>query len=265
MRIWVADGEKGLMCVSGGACRRVGPPGRALCAAGGRVYCAGESRCACVQRSTGGFLFDFAVPPGVCAMAAAGNSLCVLSADADSVTAFSPDAGSILFCAPAGNYPRSLRADPGGRYLAAACGAAGEIRVLDGELRLLARYRVPGVAVDACFLPRGLAALCAVEDGEVSARLIRISPRGVMETVYAWPAVPCALCAGPGGYWAGGFGEILRLRPDGRLTGRLPCPCPVRIAGTHDGPLICDPWQGRVFLPDGRTVYRGPDPADALA
>lgn len=198
-------------------------------------------------------------------MAAAGGSVCALSSEADSVTAFAPDTGQILCCAPAGNYPRSLRADPGGRYLAAACGAAGEILILDGELRPLERYRVPGVAVDACFLHRGLAALCAVEDGDMRACLLRISPRGVTETVYAWAALPSALCAVPGGYLAGSYGEILRLRPDGRLTGRMPSPCPVRIVGTPAGPLICDPWQGRVLLPNGQTAYRGIDPADALA
>lgn len=266
MRIWVADGVEGLMLKTGGECRRIGPPGGALCAVGDRVYCAGEKRCVCVGKNTCQTLFDFALPPGVCALAAAGGSLCALSADADSVTAFSPDTGEILFCAPAGSYPRSLRSDPRGRCLAAACGAAGEILVLDGELRCLARCRVPGVAVDVCFLPRGLAALCAVEDGELSASLLRISVRGVVETLCVWPGVPSALCPLPdGGCLAGSYGEILRLRPDGRLAGRLPCPCPIRIKGTPGGPLICDPWQGRVLRPDGQTAYRGPDPEDALA
>ena len=37
MGLWVADGEKGLIREADGAFARVGPPGFALCAGGGRV------------------------------------------------------------------------------------------------------------------------------------------------------------------------------------------------------------------------------------
>ena len=113
MQIWVADGERGLMRGQHGIYRRVGAPGRALCAAAGKIFCAGEKRCVCYDRETAEPLFDFAVPPEVCALAAMGDSVYALSADADSVTAFSADTGEARFCAPAGNYPRALRASPG--------------------------------------------------------------------------------------------------------------------------------------------------------
>ncbi len=53
MGLWVADGEKGLMMVDGGGCRRAGPPGEALCGAGGRIWCAGAERCRCYAEATG--------------------------------------------------------------------------------------------------------------------------------------------------------------------------------------------------------------------
>ena len=265
MRIWVADGERGLIGVQGAECRLLGAPGRALCALGGRIYCAGRETCACYEAATGRLLFDFSLPPGVCALAAAGDSVCALSADADSVTAFSGEAGMIRFCAPAGNYPRSLRASPGGRLLAVAGGAAGEALVMDAQLRCLARYRLPGAVIDVCFLPRGMGALCAVGDGELSARLLRISPRGVTEELCACPLVPSSLCALPDGRWlVGCHGEAALLRPDGRVMLRLPCPYPARMALARSEPLICDPCQGRVFFLSGRTAYRGASPEDAL-
>lgn len=266
MQIWVADGERGLMRGQHGIYRRVGAPGRALCAAAGKIYCAGEKRCVCYDRETAEPLFDFAVPPEVCALAAMGDGVYALSADADSVTAFSADTGEARFCAPAGNYPRALRASPRGNCLAVAGGAAGEILLLDGCLRPVGRHRVPGTAVDVCFLPRGMAALCAVGDGELSARLMRISPRGVAEEWFAASWVPCALCPLESGRClVGGHGGVTAVRGDGRAAFRLPCPYPAKLDAGRGAPLIVDPWQGAVFCLTGERIYQGGEPLDVLA
>ena len=124
MQLWVADGEAGLMRTVNGACIRVGPPGNALCAGWGRVYCAGQSCCVCYDRLTGKMLFDVSVPSGVCALAILEDRVCALSADADSVTAFSALTGEMLFSAPAGINPRDLCISRQGRFLAAAGGEA---------------------------------------------------------------------------------------------------------------------------------------------
>ena len=63
-------------------------------------------------------LFDFPVPPGVCALRLFRGMICALSTEADSVSAYDPDTGQMLYAAPAGTYPRDLCA--GGRWLAAA-------------------------------------------------------------------------------------------------------------------------------------------------
>lgn len=266
MQIWVADGERGLMLGQNGKYRRVGAPGRALCAAAGRIYCAGEKRCVCYDRATAALLFDFSVPPGVCDLAAMGDCVYALSADADSVTSFRADTGEACFCAPAGNYPRALRVSPRGNCLAVAGGAAGEILLLDGCLRLAARHRVPGTAVDVCFLPRGMAALCAVGDGELSAHLMRISPRGVLEEAFAAPLVPSALCAlGAGRCLVGCHGEVAAVRGDGRVAFRLPCPYPARLCAGSGEALIVDPWQGTVLRLTGERVYQGGEPMNVLA
>lgn len=266
MRLWVADGERGLMRTEGGICRRVGPGGGALCAGWGRVYCAGEKRCVCYDRETGDALFDTAIPGGVCALALLGDWVCALSSDADSVTAFSALNGDVLFSAPAGMYPRGLCVSRQGRYLAVAGGAAGCVLLLDGGLNRLREYRLPGTVCGVCFLHRGLAALCAVERGEITARLMRVSFRGVTEEMASIPLVPSCLCGLPGGGCAAGcMGETRFFLPNKKTALRQCCPCPLCIQSSKWGPLICDGCLGTVSLPDGRVLYRGKTPQGAVA
>lgn len=263
MNIWVADGARGLMRGSGGAYRQMGPPGNALCLSGGRVFCAGQNRCACLDRESGETLFDFPVPTGVCALAALGDVVCALSSDADSLSAFSAQTGEMLFSAPAGAYPRDLCVSPCGRYIAVAGGAAGEVALFDETLACVQRRRVPGAACAVCFLPRCLAVLCAVGDGDLSSRLLRVSPRGVIEEMYSCPSAPCALCATPGGQCLMGcHGAVFRLRADGHLSYRVPCAYPARLRNFREGALICDAWQGCVLTVTGRPLYTGKEPWD---
>lgn len=266
MQLWVADEERGLMRAEDGVCRQAGPPGAALCAGWGRVFCAGQRRCVCVDRQSGDMLFDVAVPTGVCAMAVIGEAVCALSADADSVTAFSVQTGELLFSAPAGAYPRDLCPSPQGRLLAVAGGAAGSVTLLDGSLRLLREYRLPGAVCGVCFPPRCLLALCAVErEDAVASRLLRLSARGARKEIAASPLAPACLCALPdGGCVMGCMGEAVLFSPRQQAVLRRPFPCPARIRPSARGPLICDPCRGGVFLLSGEALYRGKSPQDAL-
>lgn len=265
MKIWVADGTRGLMRQSGGEWRRVGPPGNTVCPWGRQIYCSGQTRCVCLDQESGAERFDFPVPTGVCALAPLGRMICALSADADSLSAFCPHTGELLFSSPAGSYPRDLCVSPCGRYVAVAGGAAGEILLFDETLSCIQRRRVPGVACAVCFLPRALAALCAVGDGELSSRLLLISPRGVAEEAFACPDAPCALCALPGGQCLMGcHGTIFCFRADGKLFYRRPCAYPARIRPWQSSALICDAWQGVVKRLGGPVVYEGVEPLDVV-
>lgn len=263
MPIWIADGEKGLMRADSGTCRLAGAPGAALCALDGTLFCAGRDLCLAYD-SSGQVLLEAPLPPGVCALAAFGNRICALSSEADSVIVFSGRTGAPLWAAPCGVCPRDLCVSPCGQYLAVAGGAAGEVLLLDTQLRCQAVFRVPGAACAVCFLPRGLAALCAVEDRELSARLFRVTPRGVTEEIFLFPAIPCALCALPdGGCLVGCHGQVTALRADGKVTRGLPCVYPARLRRSPKGPLICDSCGG-VYDLSGYCLYRGGEPLDAL-
>ena len=267
MRLWVADGEKGLMRGDGNnGFQRIGPPGEALCAWGGLVYCAGNGQCACYDAKTGAVLFSVAVPGGVCALAMLNEWLCALSADADSVTALCPRTGQILCCAPAGMYPRDLAVHPGGGLLAAAGGAAGEVLLFGKELRFLCAYRLPGTVCGVCFLPRGMGALCAVERGEaLCARLYTVSFRGVTEEVFASPSAPGCLCGLPGGgCLLGLWGGTALWRPNKKTAFRQSCVYPARIRPAEKGAVICDIGDETVRLLRGPVLYRGKTPLDAL-
>ncbi|MBR6185129.1 MAG: hypothetical protein IKQ41_02605 [Clostridia bacterium] len=265
MRLWVADGEDGLYLLGREGRKRIGPPGDALCECRGLVCCAGRGRCAGYDLKTGRQQWDAAVPGEVCALAGLGDLICALSQDADSVTALCASSGEALFTAPAGVYPRDLCADPQGRYLAVAGGAAGEILVMDAALRCVQKYRVPGTACGVCFLPRCLMALCAVEDENLSARLLRISFRGVAEEMFKQALVPACLCALPGGGCAVGcHGAVTCLNTALRPLHARAFPFPARLRAGKTGLMVCDPCLGAVSLLSGETLFRGPSPQDAL-
>lgn len=264
MRLWAADGERGLVLAEGGSCRFLGPPCGALCLGRGRVFCAEQHQCVCYGKEAGNRLFSLPLPTGVCAMTVWNGAVCALSADADSVTAFSARTGELLCCAPAGVYPRDLCVSRQGRFLAVAGGASGSVLLLDRELRRLREYRLPGTVCGICCLRRSLLALCAVERGEIETRLLRVSLGGASEEVFSSPLPPACLCPLSVGCAIGCMGQVTFLSAGYKPLRVLPCPCPVRIRPTPWGPLICDPCRGTAALADGRVLYRGPSPQDAV-
>lgn len=266
MGLWVADGEKGLMLLDENDCRRVGPPGETLCRAGEKIWCAGAGWCRCYAEGRGEFLCETALPTGICAMAAMNNQVYALSSDSDSVTAFDAATGEILCCTPAGVYPRDLCAHPDGKLLLTAGGASGKMLLFDADLNKLKTYRLPGTVCGACFVPRGLAALCAVERGEtLAARLYAVSFRGVTEEIFSSPLVPNFLVGLPdGGFVLGCCGEIVRFRANKKAALRQPFSCPLRLRASRGAMLLCEAGEGVYSLPFRRRVYAGANALDAL-
>lgn len=263
MALWIADGQKGL-CTN----EAVGltPPCFALCQAQGRLFAAGQQRGYCLHMETKTPLFDFPLPGGVFDLAPFGEHLCALSMEADCLCAFSPKNGVLCLSAPAGNYPRCLVVSPCGRYAAVAGGAAGEVLVFDRSLHCIRKTKVAGTAVAVCFLPRGLAVLCAAGDQEISARLLSISARNVTEEIFVCPQMPCSLCALPGGgLMMGCHGGLLHINPKGRLLFRTPCTWPARIRCAGQQTLFADSWQGTIRTTQGKELYRGKEPLDFIA
>lgn len=260
MALWIADGTMGLRKEQG---EPVTPSCYALCRMGQRLFAAGDQTGWCLCPETGRILFDFSLPRGICALAVFGYFLCALSRETDSLCAFSPKSGNLCISAPAGSYPRDMAVSPCGKYLAVAGSAAGEVMILNRALCCIQRIRVAGTAVGICYVPGGLAVLCAVGDEMLSSRLLFVSPRGVTEEAAAFPYAPLSLCSLPnGGLMMGCHGCVLHFNPRGRQTGRLSTPLPVRIRRAKEGVLIADPYAGMVM--DGRKQvhYRGDDPAD---
>lgn len=262
MDVWAADGRAGLTRTADGALQRVGEPGMALCACGGRVYCAGAEACA-VYDAHGKRLYAFAVPGGVARLRCFCGMICALSADAESVTGYSLRNGSIVFSAPVGRWPRGMAVSADGGMLAVAGGEG--VTMLDAALRRLARFALPGPAADVCFLQRGLAALCADREDFSSGRLFMLSPQGVAEEIAAFPYAPACLCGLPGGHCLVGCeGQVMGFRSGGGLFFRRSCGYPAVIRACRGGVLICDSLRGEARLLDGRLLCRGGDLRDAL-
>lgn len=249
MKIWAADGKRGLLRLSEKEENCVPFPCFALCAGQKRVYAAGSRRGFCVDAESGETVFDFSVPPGVCEMCLFGGGLLALSAEADCLCAFEKESGQLLCSIPAGIFPRGLCISPCGRYAVVAGGAAGEVLFFDRSLACVQRKKAAGIPCALCFLKRHLAVLCAVEEKEhLASRLTLLSPRGVEEEVFCSPFSPCALCALPGGKCLVGLeGGVEGLDERQRTVFRRPFVYPARIRLTGRGPLVVDAGEGGVF------------------
>lgn len=260
MALWIADGRIGLRKNRE---QPITPGCFALCKTKEHLFAVTAHLGYCLCRKTEEILFDFPVPPGVCTVASFGPHICALSRDTDSLCAFSPEDGTLCLSAPAGIYPRDFSVSPCGRYLAVAGSAAGEVILMDREMRCIRKEKVAGAAVGVCFLPAGLGVLCAVGDENLSSRLVIISPRGVTEEIFTFPKPPLCLCALPdGSCLVSCHGHVLRLNGSGRLSGRLSSPLPVRVRPVKGGILIADSLCGTVKDGQNHLHYQGEEPAD---
>jgi len=217
-------------------------------------------------------LMEYPLPPGVIRLCALPGALYCLSSEADSVSLLCPATGRLRLCAQAGCYPRDMQLSPCGRMLAIAGGASGTLTVLDvQELRPLMQTMLPGIVCAAAFLPSGLAALCAVEESDVTSQLYRVSPRGVVSEMLRRPGLPGALLRLPDhSLLLGATGAMLRLRQDGRVLQRLPCGLAGMLRCYPAFSLAADPLSGKVLQishaigKSAAVCYCGASPNDML-
>ena len=269
MGLWVADENEGLICPfsAGPLCAQP----LCLCACGTAVVCARAREAQVFAQDTGRLLAAYPLPPGVRCMCALPGALYCLSSEADSISLLCPLTGQLRLCAQAGCDPRDLCLSPCRRMLAAAGGAAGALYLYDSrDLHLLRAIPLPGIVYAACFTGAALLALCAVEEGEISTRLYRVSVRGVTAELRRLPGLPGALLALPdGSLLAGSLGQLLHLRPDARVLRRWACGLPLRLRLYGGSALCADTLEGRVLqLPltgqNPHILYTGGAPADML-
>ncbi len=201
----------------------------------------------------------FAAEGGVCAMVCRVEVLYTLSADAGCLTAREIGGGGPLFSAPVGKDPRSLSVRGGS--LAVADGAEGRILFFDRQLRRQGCIRLPGPACGVCLLAGGAAALCGAEEG---ARFLSIGRHGGTEEIFRCPNRPCCLARRGRGFAVGSRGAVFFVAPDGGVLGVRKCVWPGAARPNAGKTLICDSGGGQVLLEDGRRLYAGPAPEDAL-
>lgn len=270
MALWIADPQSGLMHVSKTP-RRLYPEAQCLTVCGSCLICAARGTAFSftpTAQQTG----EYPLPPGVCRMCALPGALYALSSEADSVSLLCPVTGRLRLCAQAGCYPRDMQLSPCGRYLAISGGAAGEMLLYTAQdLTLLRRIALPGMVYSAVFCGRELFALCAAEENEMTAHVLRISPRGVQSEIFSAAAMPGVLCAlRDHSLLAGLLGECVRLRPDGRVLQRYAAGLPAAIRAWREGALIADPLNGNVLhVPAGigksaGIIHSGASPSDML-
>lgn len=249
MALWVAD--EGGHLLRQDADQRLKLCAQPLCltACSDCVICAACDGAHVYAADTAKELHRYPLPPGVNRLCALPDALFCLSSEADSVSLLCPQTGRLRLCAQAGCYPRDMKISPCGRYVAVAGGAAGTLTLLSSRsLTPLRQIMLPGVVCAAAFLPSGMAALCAVGESDVTSQLYRLSPRGVISEVMRCPGLPGALAALPDHtLLLGALGELLRLRPDGRILQRIPCGLPAALRVYPAFSLAADPLSGQVL------------------
>lgn len=247
MGLWIADERQGLLR-SGCADALCAQP-QGLCLCGDAVVCACPREAQVFGAETGAAVAAYPLPPGVRCMCALPGALYCLSGEADSVSLLCPLTGQLRLCAQAGCDPRDLTLSPCRRMLAAAGGAAGRLYLYDSQTLTLRRsIALPGIVYAACFCASGLMALCAVESGDISACLYRVSARGVVSEHMRLPGLPGALLALPGGgLLVGALGQLVQLRPDLRVQRRFACGLPARLRLYPGCALCADSLEGRLL------------------
>lgn len=269
MGLWIADEERGLLCP--GTREPLCPAPQALCLCGNAAVCAGARGARVFALDTAREVAAYPLPPCPRRLCALPGALYCLSGEADSLSLLCPMTGQLRLCVRAGCDPRDLALSPGCRLLAAAGGAAGKLLLFDSpDLKPVRAISLPGVVYSVCFRGAELMALCAIENGDISACLYRVSVRGVVTEVMRLPGLPGALLPLPdGGLLVGALGGLSHLRPDGRLLRRYPCALPARLRLYGGWALCADPLDGRLLrvpLREGRpqTLYEGGAPVDGM-
>lgn len=141
--------------------------------------------------------------PGVCAAALSpsGRFLYQLSAEADCVHTRCTATGELLYAAPAGVFPRTMKPDTEGARLLVAGGAVNEAYIFAApELRREATVTTRHPCFAADFYGQGMVLVCAMEGEAIQTAVYvlatgKLRPRKVAEL----PGDPCGLCVCPDG------------------------------------------------------------------
>ena len=272
MALWVADEETGLVRQDQNKIQTLCRAPSCMTVCGDSVICSAADGAHVYAADTAQKLQQYPLPPGVIRLCALPGSLYALSSEADSVSLLCPATGRLRLCAQAGCYPRDMALSPCGRYLMVAGGAAGALTVMNAQdLQPVMQVMLPGIVCAAAVLPFGMAALCAVEEGDVASHLYRVSPRGVVSEIMRCPGLPGALLAlSDHSLLMGVMGAIIRLRMDGRVLQRIPCGLPGVMRAYPGFALAADPLLGQVVQishtvgKSAAVCYCGASPNDVL-
>ena len=230
----------------------------APCAAQGisAFACSKSRETLCLETGSGREISRMPCVPGVCAMcfSPCGRYLYQLGSDADSVHTRSTATGELLYAAPAGVFPRSMKMAAGGGLLLCAGGAAPEALLMNTpDLTTSRRIAAKHPCFAADFWQDGLALVCAAEGHDIQTILYTLSHRGVRpRKLLELSGLPGALCTCPDGKSA-----LLSTR-DGLMkvdlsSGTIAWNCPewalcMRIECRGEKALISDTLDGSVCL-----------------
>ena len=175
----------------------------APCTGGGRVaLCCRQLReCLCLGANGMEIISRMPALPAVCGMcfSSCGGMLYQLSSEADCVHALNAKDGTLLYSAPVGVFPRSMRLSPSGKSLLCAGGASNESLLLKTtDLSVMSRVETPSPCLLADFWAGGLVLVCAAESEGIQTVVYTLGLGGLREVAQT-AGLPCALCVCPDG------------------------------------------------------------------
>lgn len=241
------------------------------CAAHALIACCCKKtlECICLQRHSWNPVSCMPAVPGISSMAFSpcGRYLYQLGTEADSIHTRLIATGELLFAAPVGVFPRSMRMIQQGRHLLIAGGAAGEAYILNAPELLNERTIYTKHACFAADLwAGGIVLVCAAEGDDIHTVIYTLSARGVKPAkLTELPGQPGGLCVCPDGKTAllstpDGLmkldlcsGIVLWNRPEWALCMQLECRgSRVLISDTLDG-RVClmnhnAPWEQQILF-----------------
>lgn len=219
------------------------------------AFCCQQSReCLCMERKGMNILTRMPCVPGVCGMcfSACGRYLYQLSSEADSIHTRCVATGELLFAAPVGVFPRSMKRS--GKTLLCAGGAVNEAVLFSAPELTAERVittRHPCFAAD--FWRDGLVLVCAAEGDDIQTIVYTLAPKAIRpHKLLELPGPPGGLCVCPDAKTAlistrGGLarinlrtGELMWNRPEWALCMRMEC--------QGSTALISDTLDGSVYL-----------------
>lgn len=274
MNLLIAQEKQGLKHVSQGDWREERLPypiwKPALPCAGHTLMAVGsllEQECLCFRKRDGALVSRMPAAPGLCGLCLSpcGRYLYQLSSEADCVHTRLTLSGDLLYAAPAGVFPRTMRLRAEGKRLIVAGGAVPEAYVFSAPELLCQRVistRHPCFAADE--YAEGMVLVCAAEGCDIQTVVYTLKDRTIRpRRILELPGQPGGMCVCPDGWHMllstpDGLmkidlrhGEILWNRPEWPLCMQLCCQGDQALVGdTLDGNAYLishiHPWKRRV-------------------